>query len=99
MAAPAERAPAAVLPRDRRRRRTTHRRVRPPSPVRDAVEYGLVRFMMGVLALVPLWFALRLGELGALVGYVVDRPHRRIGMRNLALAFPEKSVKERRGIL
>jgi KDO2-lipid IV(A) lauroyltransferase len=97
MTAPAERVPAAVPPP--RRRRAAPRRVRARSPRRDAVAYATLRAAVGVLAALPLTLALRLGELVALLAYVVDRPHRRVGMRNLGLAFPEKPLGERRGIL
>src|SRR5437588_80494 len=41
----------------------------------------------------------RLGELGALLAYALDVAHRRIGMVNLGVAFPERPLRERRGIL
>jgi len=47
----------------------------------------------------PLGAALRVGELAALVAYLLDRRHRRVGMRNLEIAFPEKPIRERRRIL
>jgi KDO2-lipid IV(A) lauroyltransferase len=58
-----------------------------------------LRVVMGLLGAPPLSLALRLGELGALLAYALDVPHRRIGMVNLGLAFPERSVRERRRIL
>jgi KDO2-lipid IV(A) lauroyltransferase len=54
---------------------------------------------MGVLGALPLSWALRLTETVAFVVYLVARPLRRVGMLNLALAFPERSVRERRRIL
>jgi Kdo2-lipid IVA lauroyltransferase/acyltransferase len=54
---------------------------------------------MGVLGTLPLGLALRLGELAALLAYVFDAPHRRIGMQNLKLAFPGRPIRARRHIL
>src|SRR5207249_9045852 len=51
------------------------------------------------LAAVPLAVALRAGEFAALAAYVLDRPHRRIGMRNLEIAFRDKTLRARRRIL
>src|SRR5262245_13507906 len=95
MAAPAERMPAAEVPR--RPRRTT--RVRARSRTRDRLEYLALRLVVGVLGLVPLALALRVGAFAGLLAYALDRRHRAIGTRNLALAFPEKTTAERRGIL
>jgi KDO2-lipid IV(A) lauroyltransferase len=52
-----------------------------------------------MLAALPLWLALRVGEAFAFAAYCLDRPHRRIGMTNLGIAFPARSLRERRGIL
>jgi KDO2-lipid IV(A) lauroyltransferase len=95
MTAPAERMPAAPPPRARRRRE----RLRAPSPGRARAEYTALRAIVGLLAALPLFVALRLGELVAFLVYLLDRPHRRIGMRNLGIAFPEKPLSERRRIL
>jgi KDO2-lipid IV(A) lauroyltransferase len=97
MTVPAERVPTALPPRRRQRPRVS--RDRRPGPLRERAEYLALRAVLGVLAVVPLWLALRLGELVALLAYLADRPHRRIGMANLALAFPARSLGERRGIL
>jgi KDO2-lipid IV(A) lauroyltransferase len=97
MAAPAERAPEAPAPR--RRRRHGDRRRREPPWLRTRLEYGALRAAVGVLALVPLWLAFRIAEAVAFVAWLLDVPHRRIGMTNLAIAFPEKPVAERRWIL
>jgi KDO2-lipid IV(A) lauroyltransferase len=97
MTATAERMPAALAPRPRQRR--TPRRRRQRSPLRSRLEYLALRAVVGVLAALPLVVALRLGELLALIGYACDLPHRRIGMRNLAIAFPDRSLAERRRIL
>jgi KDO2-lipid IV(A) lauroyltransferase len=40
-----------------------------------------------------------MGELGALLAYALDVPHRRVGMRNLLIAFPDRPTAERRRIL
>jgi KDO2-lipid IV(A) lauroyltransferase len=67
--------------------------------VRDWLEYGALRAVAFVLAVLPLSVSLRLGEAVAMLAWLVDRPHRRIGMVNLGIAFPEKSIAERRRIL
>ena len=87
----------APAPRRRRARATVRRRSRPAA--RDWLEYLALRAVFGVLAMLPLGVALRLGELAAFAAYLLDRPHRRIGMKNLEIAFPEKSLRERRRIL
>src|SRR5262245_55583767 len=96
MAVLAERLPHAEAPRRRRRPGV---RASSFSSAVERLEYIALRGAMGALAALPLWLALRVGELTAFLGYLVDLPHRRIGMRNLALAFPEKALRERRRIL
>ena len=54
---------------------------------------------MGALAAVPLAVAFRIAEALTWLVYLLDRLHRRIGMINLGIAFPEKSLAERRRIL
>src|SRR5262249_37594119 len=97
MAVLAERLPRAEAPRRRRRPG-----VRPStfwSAVRERLEYVALRGVMGALAALPLWLALRIGEFATFLAYLVDLPHRRIGMRNLALAFPGKNLRGRRRLL
>jgi KDO2-lipid IV(A) lauroyltransferase len=97
MAVTAERVPEPLAPRRRRVRRAPRQRRRVAA--RDWLEYGVLRGAVGVLAALPLTLALRLGELIAFLIYLVDRPHRRIGMRNLEIAFPERPLADRRRIL
>src|SRR5262249_32648340 len=78
---------------------TTRFRRRRPGRVRAWLEYAALRAVIGVLAALPLWVALRMGEFGGFLTYVLDVPHRRTGMRNLLIAFPERSAAERRRIL
>jgi Kdo2-lipid IVA lauroyltransferase/acyltransferase len=94
MAVVAGREVAPVAPRRSRRLRE-----RPRSPALDWIGYGAVRAAVGALGALPLGWAMRIVELFALLAYVFDRPHRRVGMRNLEIAFPEKSLAERRRIL
>jgi len=63
------------------------------------MEYALVRGVQLGLTVLPLDLALRVGEALAWLAYLVAVRHRRIGMTNLALAFPERSRRERRRIL
>ena len=95
MAVPLERtaAPAAA------RRRPAVLSVRRKSPRRDRIEYLGLRAAVGALAALPLALAVRLGAALGWLAYWLDVPHRRIGMRNLAIAFPERSLRERRRIL
>jgi len=51
------------------------------------------------LSLLPDFVLYRLGIIGGWLGYLLDRRHVRIGLRNLALAFPDKSPTRRRRIL
>jgi KDO2-lipid IV(A) lauroyltransferase len=71
----------------------------PSARLRHRVEYACVRAVAGALAALPLGVAFRLCEAIAWLVWCVDTRHRRIGMRNLEIAFPERSVAERRRIL
>jgi Kdo2-lipid IVA lauroyltransferase/acyltransferase len=94
MPAVAERASTETLSRPRAARRARRR-----PPWRDRVEFLFLRGFMGALAALPLPAAFRIAEALAFLVYLLDRPHRRIGMINLGLAFPEKPIRERRRIL
>jgi KDO2-lipid IV(A) lauroyltransferase len=97
MAVVAER-PSASAPMPRHVTARRGRR-RERSPWRDRLAYAALRVAVGTLGALPLRAALRVAEGAALVAYAVDRPHRRIGMRNLGFAFPERSLADRRRIL
>lgn len=100
MAVAAGRQPATSAPQRRRAaggRRP--RRLRQPPRWKQWLEYGAVRVVMGVLGVLPMWLALRVGEAAALLAWALDVPHRRIGAINLRIAFPEKTPAERGRIL
>ena len=63
------------------------------------LEYSLARVILGVLRILPrrvsLWFGIAAGR----VGYQLLSKLRGVGLRNLKLAFPEKSEAERVSIL
>lgn len=63
------------------------------------LEYSLARVILGVLRILPrrvsLWFGIAAGR----VGYQLLSKLRAVGLRNLKLAFPEKSEAERVSIL
>ncbi len=58
--------------------------------------------MLGIfhlLSLIPDFLLYQFGVAGGYIAYLIDRRHVRVGMRNLAIAFPQKSIEERRRIL
>jgi KDO2-lipid IV(A) lauroyltransferase len=75
--------------------RPTKRRRAP----RYRLEYALLRLVMGVLGALPLTVAMWLAAGVAALAIRVVGPVRRIGLTNLAIAFPEKSAAERMAIL
>src|SRR5262245_46901988 len=81
------------------------KRARKPRRVRDAsrlylrAEYLTLRAAFGLLGALPLDLALRVGEAVAWLAYLLAAPLRRVGMTNLAIAFPDRSVSEHRRIL
>ncbi len=80
-------------------RKKPPRAPRPKPALIAYTEYALfLLFFYGLRAL-PFTFAFRLGGgLGRLL-YYLDRPHRQVGMINLSIAFPTKTLSERRAIL
>ncbi len=76
-----------------RRRRSRARRLR------DRLEYAAFLTVYGLLAVLPLAAAMRLAAAVAALVIRLDRHHRRIGLVNLAIAFPERTAAERRAIL
>ena len=79
-------------------RRIRRHRTRAPR-LQDWLGYVVLRAAAALLGLLPLWLAMRVAEALAWLAWLFDRPHRRIGMINLGIAFPEKSLAERRRIL
>jgi len=71
----------------------------PSLRLRHRAEYLLVRAVGGVLTALPLAATFRICESIAWVVWRFDVRHRRIGMQNLAIAFPARPVAERRRIL
>jgi KDO2-lipid IV(A) lauroyltransferase len=67
--------------------------------LRYRLEYLGLRLVMGALGTLPLAVAMRLAAGVAALGIRVAGRVRRIGLRNLAIAFPEKSEAERMAIL
>jgi Kdo2-lipid IVA lauroyltransferase/acyltransferase len=90
---------AAPPPRPRVARPRRTRRRRAGSPLRIRAEYLALRAIVGFLAALPLGLAVRVGAAVMWLVYLAAVPLRRVGMTNLAIAFPEKPVAERRRIL
>jgi len=66
---------------------------------RERLMYWLMVAALHVFSLIPDFILLPLGALGGLIGFKLDGRHVRIGLKNLDIAFPEKSAAERRRIL
>ena len=96
MATVAARSPA---PAGRPRRGGRRARGRTRSTVLDRLVFGVVRAAMGTLAALPLAVALRVAAGVALVAYACAPGLRRVGLTNLAIAFPDRPPAERRRIL
>src|SRR5262249_4475415 len=90
---------AATLPRRRGARSRRPRRRRATLRPQNRLAYLAVRGLVGFLAALPLGLALRVGEAVMLLVYWVAVPLRRVGLINLAIAFPERTVAERKRIL
>jgi len=67
--------------------------------IQQRVEYLAVRALVACVRFVPASLVEPLGALLGLIFYVFDRPHRRVAERNVAAAFPTRSVGERRQIV
>jgi Kdo2-lipid IVA lauroyltransferase/acyltransferase len=63
------------------------------------LEYSAVRSLIWLLSILPRSAALFVCSLISRIAYRVLGSLRRVGMRNLEIAFPEKSMKERTAIL
>ena len=67
--------------------------------VRETLEFGVVWLIVNVLKALPRGLARWVGAGVAWVGYHALGRLRKVGLKNLALAFPEQSEAERQGIL
>lgn len=80
----------------------TRKVIRPAREKHRFIAYGEYLIFLGIFSFfraLPFRVAFRVGEFVGWLLYVCDRPHRRVGLINLALAFPDKSETERRGLL
>jgi KDO2-lipid IV(A) lauroyltransferase len=57
----------------------------------DWVVFVIIRCIVQVLRLTPGWLAYRVAEWAGLVVFHLDKKHKRIGLINLSIAFPQKS--------
>jgi KDO2-lipid IV(A) lauroyltransferase len=65
----------------------------------DRVLFYLMAGIVHALSLIPDFILYPIGIAIGFIGYCLDRRHLPIGMKNLAIAFPERSEAERRRIL
>src|SRR5690349_9401958 len=91
-------APARMPSFPLRRRQAPRKSTLKLSPLSRAVAFAMIAFLH-LLSLIPDFILYPLGGLGGLVAYWLDRRHVAIGMKNLGIAFPEKSEAERRAVL
>ncbi len=66
---------------------------------RSRVVFYLMSGILHALSLLPDFVLYPLGVIGGFIGYCLDRRHVKIGLKNLSIAFPERSEAERRRIL
>jgi KDO2-lipid IV(A) lauroyltransferase len=66
---------------------------------RDRCLFYLMMATLHLLSLLPDFLLHALGVVAGLIGYLLDGRHVRIGLKNLELAFPDRTEKERRRIL
>ncbi len=66
---------------------------------RSRIVFYLLSGILHLLSLLPDFVLYPLGVIGGFLGYCFDRRHVKIGMKNLSIAFPERSESERRRIL
>src|SRR5207247_3242831 len=66
--------------------------------MRHRLEYMAVRTLIGLVRVMPDALVRGCGTLLGLAFYILDRAHRRIAQRNLAVAFPARPASERREI-
>lgn len=67
--------------------------------LRDRFTYWLLVALVHALSLLPDFILYPLGVAGGLLVHRIDKRHVKIGMRNLEIAFPERTDAERRRIL
>ena len=67
--------------------------------MRYRLEYGAVMTVRAVLRALPHGVARAFGAGVGMIFYLVDRPHRRVAMANVASALPARSERERRVIV
>ncbi len=67
--------------------------------LKDRLIFWMLVSVIHALSLLPDFILYQLGVAGGLIFYHLDRRHTRIGIRNLEIAFPERSDAERRRIL
>jgi KDO2-lipid IV(A) lauroyltransferase len=67
--------------------------------LRDRLIYWAMLAAIHGLSLLPDFILYKMGVVGGLLFYSVDKRHVKIGIRNLEIAFPERSDAERRRIL
>jgi len=67
--------------------------------LRSTVEFSAARVMLALVGLLPRRRLLRICELLGVAGYALLPSLRRTGLRNLEMAFPDRSDLERREIL
>jgi KDO2-lipid IV(A) lauroyltransferase len=68
------------------------------SPWRYALEFRAVAAVAAAVRALPQWASLGLGSAIGWIFYLVDAPHRRLTVANLAAAFPHKPPREIRAI-
>lgn len=95
-AEPAPQFPSASSPI---RRKKIIRPAREKSRIIARIEYTFFSSFFSLFRLLPFPAAFRIGEAVGWLVYMLDRPHRRVGLLNLALAFPDRSRDEHRKIL
>jgi KDO2-lipid IV(A) lauroyltransferase len=66
--------------------------------VKRRLEYLAVRTVVAAVRVMPGPLVRSCGDAAGLASYLVDRRHRRIAERNLAVAFPLRSARERHAI-
>jgi len=66
---------------------------------KDWLLFQLMRAVVHAFSLLPDFILYPLGVFGGYIGFLLDRRHVAIAMVNLAIAFPERSERERRRIV